>query len=118
MNLDASQSLKGEAKVFEMSLYKVIGNEDEEGRGKAKILGYFMDEVSANRFAKGKGGFGSDAVVQLTPSRLSFVEVTYRTGKVAYYLLGDEVTQARTKEEIKAEALKKLTPEERNVLGL
>lgn len=118
MNLDSSTSLKSEAKVFEMSLYKVIGNEDEEGRGKAISLGYFMDEVSANRYAKGRGGFGSDARVELTPGRLAFVQVTYLTGKVAYYLLGDEVTQARTKEEIKAEALKKLTPEERNALGL
>jgi len=98
------------------TLYKVTTNSDlTEGRGNTVLIGYFMDHVLAQRAAKGKGVFGSDADVE--PFVTTVLEVS-EDGSSRFYKLGEEIIRPRTKEEIKAEALKKLTPEEQDALGL
>lgn len=75
-----------------------------------EIFGYTYDKNVAMKIAKGRGFWGSDAGV--IEHRLDIFE------SLEDYLSYVEAKNNRSKEQIRANALNKLTSEEKRVLGL
>lgn len=103
-------------------VFEVVTNSDGiEGRGHDVSLGFFLDRADAVRHAKGKGVMGgSAAVLQRTEQVVHVVHSDYDR----FYVMGPIVyanyaqLEAVAKDELRRGALKKLTREERDALGL
>lgn len=101
-------------RIFDVTLYKVTANTDTtEGRGSTYVIGWFVDAGVAKKAAKGKGVMGTDSPVD--PVACSVI----RTDDGSVFLVGDEVQITyEDPKEVRERALAKLTPEERNALGI
>lgn len=84
--------------------FEVWDNYSEDGRGGlVKVIGRFTYESVAKDFAKGRGNYGGDALVD----------------SVEMYIADSiESWQKECDDEKKVAALKKLTSEERKLLGV
>ena len=102
------------AHVFQMTLYRVRTNHDlTEGRGGEYTLGWFIDNAVAIKAAKGNYVMGSDCPVETRR------ELVVRTEDGKVFLLGERVeVKYEDPREVRARALSKLSPEEREVLGI
>ena len=109
------------AVVEEMTVYKVTGDADCEGRS-TYLVGYFIDSHVADVASKNKGAMGTQGRVE--PKRCSVVTVLGPEGhrgvsKPEHYILGEHIIiQYEDPAEVRARALAKLSPEERKVLGI
>lgn len=76
----------------------------EDGRlGRVTVIARFSNEMTAKAYARGRGNYGSDA----------------HTRKVEFTICDTiEEVELCKKDDAKAKALAKLTPEERRLLGL
>lgn len=102
------------AHVFDMTLYRVSTNSElNEGRGREYTLGWFVDNAVAMKAAKGNYVMGTDCPIERK------VVTIVRTDDGKVYILGDRVEfQYEDPREVRARALAKLSPEERQVLGI
>lgn len=100
--------------IFPVTLWRVMTNSDlTEGRGSQRTLGWFADPNVAAKAARGNYVMGSDCPVEQVVMNI----IKTQAGKV--FLLGEEVQiQYEDPREIRARAIAKLTPEERQVLGI
>ena len=95
--------------VFEV----VINSDSTEGRGRDYVCARFFNEPAAKNFAKGRDVMGSDGKVQ--KGRV----VAFTDSEEKFYPVGAEVSVFKSIEDkARTEALNKLTPAERKLLGL
>lgn len=102
-----------------MQVYEVITNSDgTEGRGYPVSLGFFRNHADAVIQAHGKGCMGSNAEIESSSA------LVVETVEGELFLVGarvckdiDDLKKA-TREAVRKRALEKLTPEEREALGL
>lgn len=85
--------------------FEIFGNSSEDGRGASYHVGYATNMSVAQDIAVGKGPMGSNGTI----SKVSKTIKVYETSEEYHNDLF---------EQIKANALKKLTSEEKKVLGL
>ncbi len=107
------------AKIEAICAYKVTGDtEMNEGRGPARIVGYFIDADDAKAASKGQAAMGTDGWVKAE----QVVVVTYinELGEKVRHLLSEHVVHDHFDDPavIRAQALAKLSPKERKILGL
>lgn len=97
------------------SVYEVLINSDlTEGRGNDYVCARFFTVDAAKEFAKGRDVMGTDGKVRTG----LIVEVSTQFGP-KYYPVGPEVLVFESVEDkARTEALNKLTPAERKLLGL
>jgi hypothetical protein len=96
--------------VFEV----VINSDSIEGRGRDYVCARFFKEPAAKNFAKGRDVMGSDGKVQ----KGRVVAVSTASGE-KFYPIGSEVPVFTSVEDkARTEAMNKLTPTERKLLGL
>lgn len=96
-----------------LSVYEVVANTDtNEGRGMSYVAGRFTSQLDAQEFSKGRGTMGTPAQVR-AGLVLQMNDGTFR------HLSAEpvEVNTSLRDMEVK-EALSKLTPKERELLGL
>ena len=94
-----------------ITIWQVTGDKDQtEGRGGTYVVGYTKTEKEAQELARGKGVMGSDGEVHLKQA------IKFDHG--AIYEIGERCDEQWAKMERKAAALAKLTPEDREALGL
>lgn len=93
-------------------IYEAIVNSNgTEGRGCDKVIGRFFTESAAKSFLRGKDVKGSDGKVR--------PQYALKDDHERYCVLGPPVDVAQDELDIKRQnALSKLTPEERKLLGL
>lgn len=99
-----------------MKILTVYGAHGDGGeRGLGPLLGYFSDKKVAQQVAKGKGWYGGDGYIDQ--------KMALDTGN-GVYLIADENPIdldnefSMRKDELKASALSKLTPDELRALGV
>ena len=113
---------KGTFALYEASLYNVYSNTDTtEGRGSTIKIGSFDNQSDADSFAKGKGIMGCLADVKLEVENIlvpirsqidyDWINIQLINGKLEPFNPSDP---KKRREEI----LKKLSPEELEILGL
>lgn len=97
------------------TVYKVMSNTDlEEGRGKPYVLAMYLDYEEAAKHAKGNYVMGSDC-----PIRNETLDVVQNGDDPTFYVLGPKIeTKYHNPRLLRAQALAKLTEEEKKVLGL
>lgn len=101
-------------RIKNLDIYKVMGNSDlTEGRGPSYIAGIYLNPNDAKVAAKGNYVMGSNCPIE--KENVKVVEDEYG----AIFLLGERVIQSYTDPRIiKERAMKKLTEEEIEALGL
>lgn len=93
-------------KEYKIDSYHVITNSDlNEGRGRDVLLARFLDRPEAEKFAIGKGVFGTNA------------DVKHKIEHIVIYDTVEDYDKFYHEEEKRA-ALAKLTARERTILGL
>lgn len=99
-----------------LNVYEVVINSDpNEGKGTNYVCARFMSNQEALKFARGRDVCGSNGSVQ----RGKVLVVGGEGGSFSYYPINAAVKVYGTVEdEAREEALKKLTLEERKLLGL
>lgn len=101
---------------MEMEILTVYGAHGDGGeRGLGPLLGYFTDKKVAQQVSKGKGWYGGDGYIS--------EKMAVNTGNGVYLIedpkpidLNNEF--AIKKDQLKASALSKLTPDEIRALGI
>lgn len=101
-----------DAKLVDLTLYRVEFNSDgNEGRGRTSYE-WYVDVNTANERAKGNFVMGTDCPVK------SIEETVLVTGD-KIYRIGDPIAlHYEDPRKVRARALAKLSPEEREVLGI
>lgn len=103
------------------TLYKVIGQVDTtEGKGGTYVVGYTPYKAVAADLAKGKGCMGDSGRIEEIPG-IWVHHPDDATQDQFAILLGPEQVHLLTShqiEQLRADALSKLTPEDRKILGL
>jgi hypothetical protein len=107
------------ARIVPVVAYEAQGDTNmDDGRGPMRHIGWFLNEDLAREAAKGQGAMGTpgyvrnltcDAVIYTDPKTNK--EVIRRIGEVLAIEFDDT-------DEVRARALAKLSPKERQVLGL
>lgn len=107
-----------EGHVTQMQVWEVRGDtEMNEGRGPTYTVGYFTDPSIAARAARGKRAMGTDDTPQMRV--LDVVIFRDENGEEKVGIIKEFVTlQYDDPEELRAQALAKLTAKERKALGL
>ena len=105
------------ARTDTRTVFQVIANTDTtEGRGSNYTVGWFLTEGVAKSAARGKGPMGTDARVEREQKDVVIVEAG---GVRKIFLLGPPVDASyEDPAEVRRRALAKLTPEEREALGV
>ena len=98
-----------------INVYEVVINSDlNEGRGRDYVCARFLSNMEAVKFARGRDVCGSNGKVQSG----KVVAVT-ENGATLYFPINTVVEVYGTMEDkARSEALNKLTPAERKLLGL
>jgi len=108
--------------IKDVVFYEVISNTDlNEGRGASVVIGRYMDSCDAEAAAKGQGVFGSDAKVESKTKRAVIAPNNEKDGRYGSrtFLLGEEIySDFINLEDLKKQALAKLSDKEKAVLGL
>lgn len=86
-----------------VKFFEVGDRYDEEGKGPFQVIGRFWDGKEAEKYARGRGNYGSDATVK--PQNLVVADSC------------EDMDNYRD-EELRLKALGKLTDEDKRVLGL
>jgi hypothetical protein len=76
---------------------------DAEGKGSFEVIARFWDGVEANKYAKGRGNYGADALC--------------RSQKLTIADTCADMDDYRT-EQVRLKAMEKLTEDEKRALGL
>lgn len=101
-------------RLIEMDVYRVMSNSDlTEGKGKEFVLATYQNRLDAQRH--GAGNYVMGSACPIVQERVKVVKLQDDT----YFELGSEVLRGFVdKNELRLRALAKLTPEERELLGL
>lgn len=116
----SNSKFKQHAYIYDITLWNVYGNTDnQEGRGATILLGSFSEPIAARQFSLKKGVYGCDADVKcetqevIVPFKNS-VEIWDEARIVLKTTKLNPIDVAARR----AEILKKLTPEEQALLGV
>jgi len=110
-----------DVRLEHVTLYEVITNEDLcGGRGRSVSLGWYLHRFDAIERARGAGVFGSDAEVKSSEQWVMRYRACSPNGsREVIHIIGTEVSVTYVDPKVsRTRALAKLTPEEREVLGL